>query len=176
MAAGSSPLTRGARFQLASRAPVGGLIPAHAGSTWTQRAKHQHDTAHPRSRGEHPSGVGIVARGVGSSPLTRGALLTRRRFYAGRGLIPAHAGSTGWEYMARIISPAHPRSRGEHPARTTWVRSLSGSSPLTRGALTTEGERRRLRGLIPAHAGSTPGVVFLAPRRWAHPRSRGEHV
>ena len=55
---GSSPLTRGARFQLASRAPVGGLIPAHAGSTWTQRAKHQHDTAHPRSRGEHKSHPG----------------------------------------------------------------------------------------------------------------------
>ena len=50
---------------------------------------------------------------------------------------------------------AHPRSRGENRGRCRGL--------------------RRLRGLIPAHAGKTPRHT---PRRrgpWAHPRSRGEN-
>ena len=50
-----------------------------------------------------------------------------------------------------------------------------GSSPLTRGALSGDRERRGIEGLIPAHAGSTTAPSRGASDRTAHPRSRGEH-
>ena len=50
-----------------------------------------------------------------------------------------------------------------------------GSSPLTRGARERQRARPGCPGLIPAHAGSTLGVLVLGVRLGAHPRSRGEH-
>ena len=53
---GSSPLTRGAQAG-SGAAPCGrGLIPAYAGSTLTAVALVPIPAAHPRLRGEHPSG------------------------------------------------------------------------------------------------------------------------
>ena len=52
---------------------------------------------------------------------------------------------------------------------------VSGSSPLTRGALHPTGPNRHQQGLIPAHAGSTPRWGGQGVRTGAHPRSRGEH-
>ena len=91
---GSSPLTRGAHENTALLALAAGLIPAHAGSTpWNAATRVAHP-AHPRSRGEHLL-VGTQAYDLlGSSPLTRGALLMPRRIWRLMGLIPAHAGST----------------------------------------------------------------------------------
>ena len=51
-----------------------------------------------------------------------------------------------------------------------------GSSPLTRGKLVACGVGRRPPGLIPAHAGKTPGWPHPAPPGTAHPRSRGENL
>ena len=112
--------------------------------------------AHPRSRGEHLVDGVLVQVVGGSSPLTRGARLCRRRL---------------WPLVG-----AHPRSRGEHliPPATVVVRP--GSSPLTRGALADLVRPIPAWRLIPAHAGSTQdsplGVMYIR----AHPRSRGEHV
>ncbi len=111
-----------------------GLIPAHAGSTVVLEYDKAVGRAHPRSRGEHFKGVLETMQGWGSSPLTRGA-----RYGIGDGdgnprLIPAHAGSTRSVRAAASPCPAHPRSRGEHRARTYKLQSHLGSSPLTRGA------------------------------------------
>ena len=55
-----------------------------------------------------------------------------------------------------LMAPrAHPRSRGEHKKRAPVEEWVRGSSPLTRGARTFDGNPRRGDGLIPAHAGST---------------------
>ena len=71
---------------------------------------------------------------------------------------------------------AHPRSRGENRSGVRRHLLQGGSSPLTRGKHQTDRIRVHSRGLIPAHAGKTPG----AARRWtgqtAHPRSRGENA
>ena len=92
--AGSSPLTRGALVADGIEGLVGGLIPAHAGSTMSRSSGIARRPAHPRSRGEHLL-VGTQAYDLlGSSPLTRGALLMPRRIWRLMGLIPAHAGST----------------------------------------------------------------------------------
>ncbi len=53
---GSSPLTRGKLSELDERAQEVGLIPAHAGKTFIVNSKANHGRAHPRSRGENPSG------------------------------------------------------------------------------------------------------------------------
>ncbi len=152
------------------------LIPAHAGSTCSNSASAPMSRAHPRSRGEHfvchtckqPSG--------GSSPLTRGAPNACPISWTSSRLIPAHAGSTMGKRRRRLLSEAHPRSRGEHFQAAEFSVDVTGSSPLTRGAPLTMWPHTSVVGLIPAHAGST------TPHEWgvrgirAHPRSRGEHV
>ena len=73
--AGSSPLTRGALERLAVLIDDSGLIPAHAGSTLQAMLALEPVAAHPRSRGEHALSATKYGVGMGSSPLTRGALI-----------------------------------------------------------------------------------------------------
>ena len=113
---------------------------------------------------------------MGSSPLTRGAPRTGLSTSAGKGLIPAHAGSTLHVECPVAVGGAHPRSRGEHGGVFVGAAFLSGSSPLTRGALPRCFHQLCRKRLIPAHAGST-SFVGDTPEGWrAHPRSRGEHL
>ncbi len=70
---GSSPLTRGAHLTIFPCRLIGGLIPAHAGSTGSVPASATKWWAHPRSRGEHANEKQIALYEQGSSPLTRGA-------------------------------------------------------------------------------------------------------
>ena len=113
--------------------------------------------------------------GLGSSPLTQGALIhcLSRRLHLR--LIPAHAGSTNASRATTTEVSAHPRSRGEHRRGRIFRPCECGSSPLTRGA--RDGIRHGIPPwrLIPAHAGSTSALEARSRRRTAHPRSRGEH-
>ena len=54
--------------------------------------------------------------------------------------------------------------------------AMTGSSPLTRGALVRGLNVYGAAGLIPAHAGSTVSGVTKSAAMSAHPRSRGEHT
>ena len=172
---GSSPLTRGARSSRRPRDLRGGLIPAHAGSTFIDGSKIKLHEAHPRSRGEHVGSSGSRGRESGSSPLTRGAPKDGHEIPERLRLIPAHAGSTDGLDAVPDCCEAHPRSRGEHTLMMTLVIGLFGSSPLTRGArLRVQSLRKRGR-LIPAHAGSTKTSTTCPSSTAAHPRSRGEH-
>ena len=92
--AGSSPLTRGKRDVGQHVTFLSGLIPAHAGKTWTWPGRNPRPTAHPRSRGENCCMARLMFSAPGSSPLTRGKLLERFWNAMLRGLIPAHAGKT----------------------------------------------------------------------------------
>ena len=74
------------------------------------------------------------------------------------GLIPAHAGSTVRQLSQWPAHTAHPRSRGEHYKLKTDIKAAEGSSPLTRGAQDGRLGRLDVDRLIPAHAGSTPGL------------------
>ncbi len=91
------------------------------------------------------------------------------------GLIPAHAGKTSPCLASLGRSPAHPRSRGENSASRLPSSRLPGSSPLTRGKHLQWLDSQKWSGLIPAHAGKTPGGLCQGPPDPAHPRSRGEN-
>ena len=70
---GSSPRMRGAVRPPSLLSPLGGIIPAHAGSSANRYGYHQCAKDHPRACGEQdpPSGDGV--RLTGSSPRMRGA-------------------------------------------------------------------------------------------------------
>ena len=131
---GSSPLTRGAPGTNPYTEGVGGLIPAHAGSTVLVLIVVAGPWAHPRSRGEHLGPFSNWISDWGSSPLTRGARVGNAIYFTSCRLIPAHAGSTRLRRWKVRWTGAHPRSRGEHSFSALIPVCLSGSSPLTRGA------------------------------------------
>ena len=114
---GSSPLTRGKRIADTCRKGDQGLIPAHAGKTYTQPERKHEDAAHPRSRGENAWKPRGVAVSYGSSPLTRGKLDDDVRHGEKPRLIPAHAGKTLTICSWPASRQAHPRSRGENDRR-----------------------------------------------------------
>ena len=176
MRPGSSPLARGTRRPGCGNWPLGRFIPARAGNTGDGANEHLRPPVHPRSRGEHPERTARTATRSGSSPLARG---TRRRCRLQQGtfrFIPARAGNTRTPAPSTPRSAVHPRSRGEHGARTGTVRSQCGSSPLARGTPPGPRAGSRPARFIPARAGNTPVPVATAPALPVHPRSRGEHA
>ena len=152
---GSSPLTRGKRYQLVSSDPHERLIPAHAGKTPCSPRPSRTCSAHPRSRGENAASITFSFAVRGSSPLTRGKRLCVRHRLRDRRLIPAHAGKTRDRARRSANRRAHPRSRGENSSVVTFWLFATGSSPLTRGKRLDLGAERRFQRLIPAHAGKT---------------------
>ena len=172
---GSSPLARGTLPRLDDVEHVRRFIPARAGNTHTLRPAAATRPVHPRSRGEHGGRHQAVPSTPGSSPLARGTPSGRRRPERRRRFIPARAGNTVPRQDSPIISPVHPRSRGEHLPRDRDYHLAAGSSPLARG---TPGRDplRAVRGrFIPARAGNTNACTWATSRGPVHPRSRGEH-
>ena len=91
---GSSPLTRGKRRVPRRRVLREGIIPAHAGKTYDGLIPALRSGDHPRSRGENIKAAVSVVVEWGSSPLTRGKLISETDFGKIAGIIPAHAGKT----------------------------------------------------------------------------------
>ena len=152
---GSSPHTRGARSCRVRLGVQGGIIPAYAGSTSTQRLRPCSRRDHPRIRGEH---LGYPRYDFGDG-----------------GIIPAYAGSTPSQAPRSRRGQDHPRIRGEHDFLVQPAAGCRGSSPHTRGARREELQETLVWRIIPAYAGSTAdGAVAYVPER-DHPRIRGEH-
>ena len=91
---GSSPHTRGARRAGQPGALDRRIIPAYAGSTAWSSLTPRLSRDHPRIRGEHLARDVQVADEPGSSPHTRGARASYRRWRSWPRIIPAYAGST----------------------------------------------------------------------------------
>ena len=118
-AIGSSPLARGTLDRLLCDRVTGRFIPARAGNTADGGRGGWTGPVHPRSRGEH-SPHGCVAGGEdGSSPLARGTLRGARLRHRRARFIPARAGNTRTTGAGAAAVPVHPRSRGEHLARSS---------------------------------------------------------
>ena len=173
---GSSPLTRGKRRHNPATTAVVGLIPAHAGKTTCQTCSTSDPAAHPRSRGENWSITAMTAFAPGSSPLMRGKPHRDRVLGHEGGLILARAMKTCVARCARGGRRAHPHSREEHMLSRFFTKSHTGSSPPTRGKHLRRYPVVLRGGLIPAHAGKTPGNGRRNRRGRPHPRSRRENV
>ena len=172
---GSSPLARGTLQRRALSLGCRRLIPARAGNTCPMQARQNLRSAHPRSRGEHPSKMPLPSSVSGSSPLARGTQLRLTLRRMSRRLIPARAGNTSAAHYLSATLSAHPRSRGEHLALPITAVSSVGSSPLARGTRSSCRSLSVSFRLIPARAGNTAEAGTAIVGWTAHPRSRGEH-
>ena len=172
---GSSPRMRGAPFIDGLDNEFDRIIPAHAGSTPRVTRARTASGDHPRACGEHANGIWHRKRVQGSSPRMRGARLSHEKSPLGSRIIPAHAGSTVCHVPLQSTVWDHPRACGEHATGAIAAVDNAGSSPRMRGAPLARVEARHEKGIIPAHAGSTPGPE----RPWLpfrdHPRACGEH-
>ena len=113
---------------------------------------------------------------VGSSPLSRGILAIGLSHAEAQRIIPALAGNTVWCLVVGWLRRDHPRSRGEYVFHVFRRDFLSGSSPLSRGILTSCFADKTRPRIIPALAGNTLQEMLLPARAGDHPRSRGEYT
>ncbi len=170
---GSSPLTRGGQSAATPSRCAHGLIPAYAGRTRFRLRHVPLVRAHPRLRGADSQRRHLHAAHTGSSPLTRGGPASACDMFRSFGLIPAYAGRTVSGDTFTLRTRAHPRLRGADLMPWRGYAPRSGSSPLTRGGLSSFysiGVRSRL---IPAYAGRTCSTGRRPPAARAHPRLRG---
>ena len=172
---GSSPLTRGKHYPHPKTRSDRRLIPTHAGKTCLPVRRRRGPEAHPHSRGENATACPISVENLGSSPLTRGKPVPGDGGEAGHGLIPTHAGKTGFFGLRWNNDRAHPHSRGENGRVGVLGFPLVGSSPLTRGKPSWLEMMPSTGGLIPTHAGKTALYRTASGTRPAHPHSRGEN-
>ena len=173
---GSSPRMRGARLPLYKCRPCQGIIPADAGSTALTDSGLIADEDHPRGCGEHQQTGAKHFSEAGSSPRMRGALLCVLAHPGDLGIIPADAGSTAPPCPRSPGARDHPRGCGEHLSLQDGTKTLSGSSPRMRGALSRLICASAAGGIIPADAGSTRPHNPDHARRRDHPRGCGEHL
>ena len=130
---GSSPLTRGKVLLASHHTHQTRIIPAYAGKRNDPEERSELCWDHPRLRGEKPWRKSISAYSRGSSPLTRGKVAALPPDIQSIGIIPAYAGKSRRRYFALQRSKDHPRLRGEKSTVSSYMYSLTGSSPLTRG-------------------------------------------
>ena len=90
---GSSPRMRGAGLGLDRDGLGDGIIPAHAGSSFTLTFASTIAGDHPRACGEQAVLASGFIMPLGSSPRMRGAVEMFNLFRNRLGIIPAHAGS-----------------------------------------------------------------------------------
>ena len=133
-AVGSSPRMRGARIYRRIEVKKVGIIPAYAGSTYTNSVVHKALRDHPRVCGEHPPLLETFHEYPGSSPRMRGARDAAVLVITGVGIIPAYAGSTSRARRSSRTRRDHPRVCGEHTRTGSPSMTGLGSSPRMRGA------------------------------------------
>ena len=151
---GSSPHTRGTRQNAGLVANRDRFIPAYAGNAPTSHGNGSCGAVHPRIRGERVwiSHCGAVYDG--SSPHTRGTLTHNTPGLRPRRFIPAYAGNARHPATGPRERSVHPRIRGERADTLTIQRKAFGSSPHTRGTLSTGYPQALKPRFIPAYAGN----------------------
>ena len=155
-ATGTSPLTRGKPASSRLIPPTRRNIPAHAGKTLCPRVTFDPIAEHPRSRGENHQTQTRHCTHYGTSPLTRGKQTKQLATLVDNRNIPAHAGKTTSRTVFSRRMREHPRSRGENKRTMSNEALHLGTSPLTRGKLTSAIAGATPGRNIPAHAGKTP--------------------
>ena len=130
---------------------------------------------HPRIRGENGQGFEFHQVLSGTSPHTRGKLLNFIRGFPFCRNIPAYAGKTRCRWCADVRCGEHPRIRGENTPMSCYMKTVSGTSPHTRGKRAEFREDIEQFRNIPAYAGKTKRFSVPKTRNAEHPRIRGEN-
>ena len=165
---GSSPRMRGSHAYSLKSGRSSGIIPAHAGLTWTMERL-------SRSCGAHQVVRIIAVRRPGSSPRMRGSLLIPQIIMILAGIIPAHAGLT--DFLDSLFDSQwdHPRACGAHDPVIATIAEVLGSSPRMRGSPWRWYFIVIRLGIIPAHAGLTQRIRNRPRSCRDHPRACGAH-
>ena len=172
---GSSPHVRGTPSVIGYRAKSRGIIPACAGNTSYRNLRSRPIRDHPRMCGEHNMAFSVRHGRQGSSPHVRGTPVMEFRIDFRQRIIPACAGNTDSGKAKASSARDNPRMCGEHQIVGFQIRFVTGSSPHVRG---THGKFTidiTQRGIIPACAGNTSGLMQGPSSRRDHPRMCGEH-
>ena len=173
---GSSPRMRGSPKPRPSCTRTRGIIPAHAGLTWSQPLQLRRPRDHPRACGAHCVIQKLLHFLKGSSPRMRGSHILRDGPDGLVGIIPAHAGLTRRKCLQGHRDGDHPRACGAHATCRPPLARLGGSSPRMRGSRRASQKRPRMAGIIPAHAGLTTAARDSHSGYWDHPRACGAHA
>ena len=152
-----------------------GIIPALAGNTPHALLTLSESGDHPRACGEHFQRFYLTNLPTGSSPRLRGTQAGRLLGVYHYGIIPALAGNTGAHAPDCDVCRDHPRACGEHPAESTIVNPLLGSSPRLRGTREADLLQCDSGWIIPALAGNTSPAPEWRSDHGDHPRACGEH-
>ena len=97
----------------------------------------------------------LLARHMGSPPLTRERLEITTIAWATAGITPAYAGKTLKQFIIAELLQDHPRLRGKDNINDIAERVEAGSPPLTRERRRLESVCGRSAGITPAYAGKT---------------------
>ena len=152
---GSSPRMRGKRPVHHRVHADLRIIPAHAGQTSSSPSICQQRPDHPRACGANSRLLQAATTSLGSSPRMRGKPRLCTAAISALRIIPAHAGQTCGGRRGPACSADHPRACGANIGVDVSDAFGCGSSPRMRGKLPCARSGRRLRRIIPAHAGQT---------------------
>ena len=151
---GSSPQARGTVDDPRGEAGCHRFIPAGAGNGFRRSSFHASVTVHPRRRGERRCFFNVQCPGTGSSPQARGTGTPSQGRRGAFRFIPAGAGNGCMQPLYEIVTPVHPRRRGERLRPADPLRIVLGSSPQARGTAARAGRSRLQARFIPAGAGN----------------------
>ena len=152
---------------------IRGKRPARAGKTALAASLTRIRRAHPRSRGEDPQSFLAKIAVMGSSPLMREKPRGEGTPCVPEGLIHAHAGKTLLFVLRRMLTGAHPRSRGENWSHDGGFHGFDGSSPLTRGKTSPRNCGRGVGRFIPADRGKLICIDDVHVANWKTPECTG---
>ncbi len=119
---------------------------------------------------------GITLDGGGLSPLARGTHSHGDRRRTVDRFIPAGAGNTNGDSLARSSFAVYSRWRGEHLTLAENGFSVRGLSPLARGTQPALAHAAKSDRFIPAGAGNTINDAAISFSCAVYPRWRGEHI
>ena len=171
---GSSPRTRGTGHPPVGRLDDSRFIPADAGNGRRPACPAGPAPVHPRGRGERENLRICNETGSGSSPRTRGTVGEELSRVRGRRFIPADAGNGSTPSRRAVRDSVHPHGRGERTGAKRVAAFIGGSSPRTRGTVSTDPADARDRRFIPADAGNGRSAGSRPTPCPVHPRGRGE--
>ena len=170
---GPSPRPRGLRVEVGREGQTARPIPASAGSPHCTSPTSIPVRVDPRVRRVSRTRNWLASMTKGSSPRPRGLRGKSGKWRAAVRFIPASAGSPLAVERGLQAQRVHPRVHGVSRCTVWKCCSARGSSPRPRGLHRKEAGEERLRGFIPASAGSPRKSTPVRSMTTVHPRVRG---